>query len=78
MPTSPMRQLRRCCRWWWISWPNGTGRANRGAVVMGMGSLGARRLNAASDVDLLVIYDAAGVEDPLAANRWRRARGMRG
>ena len=34
----------------------------RGAVVMGMGSLGARRLNAASDLDLIVIYDPAGAE----------------
>ncbi len=34
----------------------------RGAVVMGMGSLGAGRLNAGSDLDLIVIYDAAGVE----------------
>ena len=34
----------------------------RGAVVLGMGSLGAERLNAASDLDLIVIYDAAGVE----------------
>jgi [glutamine synthetase] adenylyltransferase / [glutamine synthetase]-adenylyl-L-tyrosine phosphorylase len=34
----------------------------RGAVVVGMGSLGARRLNAGSDLDLIVIYDAAGVE----------------
>ncbi|WP_413849569.1 glutamine-synthetase adenylyltransferase [Albidovulum sp.] len=34
----------------------------RGAVVLGMGSLGAERLNAASDLDLLVIYDAAGQE----------------
>ncbi|WFE76098.1 hypothetical protein [Roseinatronobacter sp. S2] len=30
----------------------------QGAVVLGMGSLGAGRLNAASDVDLIVIYDA--------------------
>ncbi len=30
----------------------------QGAVVMGMGSLGAGRLNALSDVDLIVIYDA--------------------
>lgn len=30
----------------------------QGAVVLGMGSLGAGRLNAASDLDLLVIYDA--------------------
>ncbi len=34
----------------------------RGAVVLGMGSLGAERLNAQSDLDLIVIYDAAGVE----------------
>ncbi len=34
----------------------------RGAVVLGMGSLGAERLNAASDLDLIVIYDAAGIE----------------
>jgi glutamate-ammonia-ligase adenylyltransferase len=34
----------------------------RGAVVVGMGSLGAGRLNAGSDLDLIVIYDAAGAE----------------
>ncbi len=34
----------------------------QGAVVIGMGSLGAGRLNAASDLDLLVIYDPAGAE----------------
>lgn len=34
----------------------------RGAVVMGMGSLGASRLNATSDLDLLMIYDAPGIE----------------
>ena len=34
----------------------------RGAVVVGMGSLGAGRLNAGSDLDLIVIYDAGGVE----------------
>ncbi len=34
----------------------------RGAVVLGMGSLGSERLNAASDLDLLVIYDDAGAE----------------
>jgi [glutamine synthetase] adenylyltransferase / [glutamine synthetase]-adenylyl-L-tyrosine phosphorylase len=44
----------------------------RGAVVLGMGSLGAGRLNAGSDLDLILIYDAAGVEmsegkRPLAA-----------
>jgi len=33
-----------------------------GAVVLGMGSLGAQRLNARSDLDLIVIYDAKGVE----------------
>ncbi|MTH64432.1 glutamine-synthetase adenylyltransferase [Paracoccus shanxieyensis] len=32
----------------------------RGAVVLGMGSLGARQLNAGSDLDLIVIYDADG------------------
>ncbi len=32
----------------------------RGAVLVGMGSLGAGRLNAGSDLDLIVIYDAAG------------------
>ena len=44
----------------------------RGAVVLGMGSLGAERLTAASDLDLIMIYDPAGVEcsegrRPLAA-----------
>ena len=34
----------------------------QGAVVVGMGSLGSARLNATSDLDLLVIYDADGVE----------------
>ncbi|QOL80346.1 bifunctional [glutamine synthetase] adenylyltransferase/[glutamine synthetase]-adenylyl-L-tyrosine phosphorylase [Pseudooceanicola spongiae] len=34
----------------------------RGAAVMGMGSMGAGRLNARSDLDLIVIYDAAGEE----------------
>ncbi len=34
----------------------------RGAVVLGMGSLGAGRLNSGSDLDLIVIYDADGVE----------------
>tara|TARA_R110002167_G_scaffold4572_1_gene21426 strand:+ start:556 stop:3318 length:2763 start_codon:yes stop_codon:yes gene_type:complete len=33
-----------------------------GAVVLGMGSLGAQRLNAFSDLDLIMIYDAGGVE----------------
>ena len=35
----------------------------RGAVLLGMGSLGAGRLNAGSDLDLILIYDAAGVEE---------------
>lgn len=34
----------------------------RGAVVVGMGSLGAGRLNAGSDLDLIVIYDPQGAE----------------
>ncbi|MBR9766454.1 MAG: bifunctional [glutamine synthetase] adenylyltransferase/[glutamine synthetase]-adenylyl-L-tyrosine phosphorylase [Rhodobacteraceae bacterium] len=34
----------------------------RGAVVMAMGSMGAGRLNARSDLDLIVIYDADGQE----------------
>ena len=34
----------------------------RGSVVLAMGSLGSGRLNAQSDLDLIVIYDAAGAE----------------
>ena len=34
----------------------------RGAVVLGMGSLGAQRQHARSDLDVIVIYDADGVE----------------
>jgi glutamate-ammonia-ligase adenylyltransferase len=34
----------------------------RGAAVLGMGSLGVGRLGATSDLDLIVIYDAAGVD----------------
>jgi len=34
----------------------------RGAVVLGMGSLGAGRLTARSDLDVIVIYDPDGVE----------------
>jgi glutamate-ammonia-ligase adenylyltransferase len=34
----------------------------RGAVALAMGSLGAARLNAGSDLDLIIIYDAAGVD----------------
>lgn len=47
----------------------------RGAVVLGMGSLGAQRLNALSDLDLIMIYDADGVEEsdgrkPLSPRAW--------
>ncbi len=54
----------------------------RGAVVVGMGSLGARRLSARSDLDLIVIYDAEGAAQsdgprPLAPAqyfaRWTKA-----
>ncbi|MFN7224218.1 MAG: glutamine-synthetase adenylyltransferase [Paracoccaceae bacterium] len=34
----------------------------RGAVLIGMGSLGAQRLNAGSDLDLIMVYDAVGVD----------------
>ncbi|MEM9787197.1 MAG: glutamine-synthetase adenylyltransferase [Pseudomonadota bacterium] len=34
----------------------------RGGAVLAMGSLGAGRLNAGSDLDLIMIYDAAGVD----------------
>ena len=33
----------------------------RGAVILGMGSLGAGRLNAGSDLDLIMIYDAGDI-----------------
>ncbi|MBK1635611.1 glutamine-synthetase adenylyltransferase [Rhodovulum adriaticum] len=47
----------------------------KGAVVLGMGSLGAGSLTAKSDLDLIVIYDADGVESsdgrrPLAARAY--------
>ncbi|WP_025052800.1 bifunctional [glutamine synthetase] adenylyltransferase/[glutamine synthetase]-adenylyl-L-tyrosine phosphorylase [Sulfitobacter noctilucae] len=47
----------------------------RGAVILGMGSLGAGRLTATSDLDLMVIYDPAGEETsegkrPLAARTY--------
>ncbi len=45
----------------------------RGAVVMGMGSLGAERLNAGSDLDLILIYDNDGVE----SSDGRRSLGAR-
>ncbi|MEL7090727.1 MAG: glutamine-synthetase adenylyltransferase [Pseudomonadota bacterium] len=53
-----------------------------GPAVLGMGSLGAARLTASSDLDLIVVYDAAGVEmsdgaKPLASRtyyaRWTQA-----
>lgn len=34
----------------------------RGAMVLGMGSLGVRQLNARSDLDLIVIYDSGDVD----------------
>jgi len=34
----------------------------RGATIVGMGSLGAERLNAQSDLDLIVVYDDNGTE----------------
>ena len=37
----------------------------QGAVVLGMGSLGAGKLNAGSDLDLIVIYDPADAEHSL-------------
>ncbi|SMH55792.1 glutamine-synthetase adenylyltransferase [Maritimibacter sp. HL-12] len=44
----------------------------RGAVLIGMGSLGARTISSTSDLDLIVIYDPDGVDEsdgprPLAA-----------
>jgi glutamate-ammonia-ligase adenylyltransferase len=47
----------------------------RGAIVLGMGSLGGRQLNAQSDLDLIVIYDAEGTEQsggdrPLSARAY--------
>ena len=47
----------------------------RGAVVLGMGSLGAGRLHARSDLDLIVVYDPASAEvsdgpRPLAARTY--------
>ena len=47
----------------------------RGAAVLAMGSLGAGRLNAVSDLDVIVIYDPADVESsdgprPLAARTY--------
>jgi len=51
------------------------GPPGKGAVVLGMGSLGAGQLTAKSDLDLIVIYDADGVEEsdgrrPLAARAY--------
>ncbi|GKY88950.1 glutamine-synthetase adenylyltransferase [Sinisalibacter aestuarii] len=47
----------------------------RGAALIGMGSLGARTISSTSDLDLIVIYDADGVESsdgrrPLAARAY--------
>ena len=38
------------------------GQPGRGAAVVAMGSLGAERLHAASDLDLIVIYDGQGAD----------------
>ena len=51
------------------------GAPGRGAALIGMGSLGARTTSATSDLDLIVIYDAAGAEAsegrrPLAARAY--------
>ena len=51
------------------------GPPGRGAALIGMGSLGARTTSATSDLDLIVIYDAAGEEAsegrrPLAARTY--------
>lgn len=47
----------------------------RGAAIIGMGSLGARVVTATSDLDLIVVYDADGVESsdgprPLASRAY--------
>ena len=47
----------------------------RGAMILGMGALGAGRLHGGSDLDLIVIYDADGVESsdgkrPLASRSY--------
>ena len=44
----------------------------RGAVVIAMGSLGGERLNAASDLNLIVVYDAMGSRRPTVAAPWPR------
>jgi len=41
----------------------------RGAVLLGMGSLGAGRLNAASDLDLIMIYDAQAADHSAGAKQ---------
>ncbi|SFP09943.1 glutamine-synthetase adenylyltransferase [Tranquillimonas alkanivorans] len=45
----------------------------RGAAVLGMGAMGARKLNACSDLDLIVIYDAGDAE----SSEGRRPLGVR-
>ncbi len=63
MPIWPMRWCRAFGPKFWPNLPRKYGAPpGRGAVVLGMGSLGAGRLNAGSDLDLIVIYDAQGVE----------------
>ncbi len=46
----------------------------RGAVVMGMGSLGGRQMHARSDLDLIVIHDPAGQEASTGGRRSLAAR----
>ncbi|MEM1316033.1 MAG: bifunctional [glutamine synthetase] adenylyltransferase/[glutamine synthetase]-adenylyl-L-tyrosine phosphorylase, partial [Pseudomonadota bacterium] len=47
----------------------------RGAAVLAMGKLGSREMTAASDLDLIILYDAAGVDTsegprPLPPSTW--------
>ena len=48
-----------------------------GASVIAMGSLGAQGLNARSDLDLLVIYDAKGIDDSAGNGAGKRALATR-
>ncbi|WP_107495835.1 glutamine-synthetase adenylyltransferase [Thalassobius sp. I31.1] len=48
-----------------------------GATVLAMGSLGAQALNARSDLDLLVIYDAKDVEESTGNAQGKRALATR-
>ena len=48
-----------------------------GAAVIAMGSLGAQALNARSDLDLLVIYDAKGIDESAGNAAGKRALATR-